>query len=62
MAAHGVVVMIADKEDIYKTYPESSRGADHLRRVLEDPQTIANDALAAAPERVPGGGAARTTA
>jgi len=34
-------------EDIYKVYAESFRGADHLRRVLEEAQTIVNDALAA---------------
>jgi len=33
-------------EDIYKIYAESFRGADHLRRVLEEAQTIVNDALA----------------
>ncbi len=49
-------------EDIYKIYAESFRGVDHLRRILEDAQKIVDDALAAAPERVPGGGAARTTA
>jgi phosphoglucomutase len=36
-------------EDIYKIYAESFRGAEHLRRILEEAQTIANDALAAAP-------------
>ena len=38
-------------EDIYKIYGESFRGADHLRRILEDAQTIVNDALAAAPRQ-----------
>jgi len=38
-------------EDIYKIYAESFRGADHLRRILEEAQTIVNDALAAAPQR-----------
>jgi phosphoglucomutase len=33
-------------EDIYKIYAESFRGADHLRRILEQAQTIVNDALA----------------
>jgi phosphoglucomutase len=33
-------------EDIYKIYAESFRGADHLRRVLEEAQAIVNDALA----------------
>ena len=37
-------------EDIYKIYAESIRGADHLRRILEEAQTIVNDALAAAPQ------------
>ena len=32
-------------EDIYKIYAESFRGADHLRRILEEAQTIVNDAL-----------------
>ncbi len=38
-------------EDIYKIYAESFRGSDHLRRILEEAQTIVNDALAAAPQR-----------
>jgi phosphoglucomutase len=38
-------------EDIYKIYAESFRGADHLRRILEEAQKIVNDALAAATER-----------
>jgi phosphoglucomutase len=33
-------------EDIYKIYGESFQGADHLRRVLEEAQTIVSDALA----------------
>ena len=33
-------------EDIYKIYAESFRGADHLRNILEQAQTIVNDALA----------------
>ncbi len=32
-------------EDIYKIYAESFRGEAHLRRVIEDAQTIVNDAL-----------------
>ncbi|TAM47855.1 MAG: alpha-D-glucose phosphate-specific phosphoglucomutase [Acidobacteria bacterium] len=36
-------------EDIYKIYAESFRGAEHLRRILEEAQTIVNDALAAVP-------------
>jgi phosphoglucomutase len=38
-------------EDIYKIYAESFRGADHLRRILEEAQTTVNKALAAAPQR-----------
>ena len=38
-------------ENIYKIYAESFRGADHLRRILEEAQTIVNDAFAAAPQR-----------
>jgi phosphoglucomutase len=34
-------------EDIYKIYAESFRGEDHLGRILEEAQTIVNDALAA---------------
>jgi phosphoglucomutase len=37
-------------EDIYKIYAESFRGADHLSRILEEVQTIVNEALAA-PQR-----------
>jgi phosphoglucomutase len=33
-------------EDIYKIYAESFRGADHLRRILEEAQEIVGDALA----------------
>jgi hypothetical protein len=36
-------------ENIYKIYAESFRGADHLRRILEEAQTIVSDALAAVP-------------
>jgi phosphoglucomutase len=39
-------------EDLYKIYAESFRGADHLRRILEESQTIVNAALAAAPQRL----------
>jgi phosphoglucomutase len=38
-------------EDIYKIYAESFRGEDHLGRILEEAQTIVNDALVAAPQR-----------
>jgi phosphoglucomutase len=33
-------------EDIYKIYAESFRRADHLRRILEEAQTIVSDAIA----------------
>jgi phosphoglucomutase len=33
-------------ESIYKIYAESFNGADHLRRILEEAQTIVSDALA----------------
>src|SRR5579862_4138689 len=33
-------------EEIYKIYAESFRGADHLRHILEEAQTIVSDALA----------------
>ncbi len=36
-------------EDIYKIYAESFRGADHLRRILAEAQTIVDAALAAHP-------------
>ena len=39
-------------EDIYKIYAESFRGADHLRRILEEAQTIVG-AVLAAPTRQP---------
>ncbi len=32
-------------EDIYKIYGESFRGADHLRRILEEAQAMVDDAL-----------------
>jgi phosphoglucomutase len=38
-------------ENIYKIYAESFRGADHLRRILEEAQTIVSAALAPAPEQ-----------
>ena len=37
-------------EDMYRIYAESFRGADHLRRILDEAQTIVNGALAATPE------------
>jgi phosphoglucomutase len=36
-------------ENIYKIYAESFRGADHLRSILEEAQTIVGEALAALP-------------
>jgi phosphoglucomutase len=33
-------------ENIYKIYAESFQGADHLRRILEQAQTIVSDAVA----------------
>jgi phosphoglucomutase len=36
-------------EDIYKIYAESFRGAGHLRRILEEAQTMVTDALAETP-------------
>jgi phosphoglucomutase len=38
-------------EDIYKIYAESFRGADHLRRILEEAQAMVNDTLAVTPDR-----------
>ncbi|MGD1216728.1 MAG: alpha-D-glucose phosphate-specific phosphoglucomutase, partial [Terriglobales bacterium] len=38
-------------ENIYKIYAESFRGAGHLRRILEEAQTIVSDALAASGPR-----------
>jgi phosphoglucomutase len=34
-------------ENIYKIYAESFRGADHLKRIQEEAQTIVSEALAA---------------
>ncbi len=39
------------KEDIYNIYAESFRGAEHLRLILEEAQTIVNEVLAAEPQR-----------
>lgn len=36
-------------ENIYKIYAESFQGAEHLRRILKEAQTIVSDALTAAP-------------
>jgi phosphoglucomutase len=39
-------------KDIYKIYAESFRGAEHVRHILEEAQTIVNDAIApAAPSK-----------
>jgi phosphoglucomutase len=38
-------------ENIYKIYAESFRGADHLRRILEEAQSIVNTALAVSPQQ-----------
>ena len=38
-------------ENIYEIYAESFWGADHLRRILEEAQTIVGDALAASPQQ-----------
>jgi len=38
-------------EDIYKIYAESFRGADHLRRILEEAQAMVDAALAATERR-----------
>jgi len=38
-------------EDIYKIYAESFRGADHLRHILGEAQTIVGIALAASPQQ-----------
>jgi phosphoglucomutase len=38
-------------ENIYKIYAESFRGADHLRRILEEAQTMVDNTLAGTPER-----------
>jgi phosphoglucomutase len=35
-------------EAIYKIYAESFKGANHLRRIVEEAQTIVNDILAGA--------------
>ena len=35
-------------EEIYKIYAESFHGNDHLKRILEEAQTIVNDAIAPA--------------
>jgi hypothetical protein len=37
-------------EDIYKIYAESFQGANHLRRILQEAQSMVREALAAAPQ------------
>ena len=37
-------------EDVYKIYAESFLGADHLRLVLEEAQTVVDDALSRSPD------------
>ena len=37
-------------ENIYKIYAESFRGTDHLRRILEEAQTIVSNTLTASPQ------------
>lgn len=37
-------------EAIYKIYAESFRGTEHLRRILDEAQTIVSKALAASPQ------------
>ena len=39
-------------EDIYKIYAESFRGADHLRRIIEEAQAIVGEALAVGTQQV----------
>jgi phosphoglucomutase len=38
-------------EDIYRIYAESFSGADHLKRIQDEAQTMVNDAMAAKPQR-----------
>jgi phosphoglucomutase len=38
-------------ENIYKIYAESFRGAEHLRHILEEAQTIVGEALAVSPQQ-----------
>lgn len=38
-------------EDIYKSYAESFRGADNLQQILEEAQTIVNEAMPSAAAR-----------
>jgi phosphoglucomutase len=42
-------------ENIYKIYAESFRGAEHLRRILEEAQRLVSETLAAAPVPERGG-------
>jgi len=40
-----------ETENIYKIHVESFRGADHLRRIMEEAQAIVGDALEASPQQ-----------
>lgn len=40
-----------ETENIYKIYAESFRGADHLRRIMEEAQAIVGEALEASPQQ-----------
>jgi len=52
MAENGwFAVRPSGTEDIYKIYAESFRGADHLRRILEEAQAIVSDALGESPDK-----------
>ena len=41
---------VRDREYLQDLCGESFRGADHLRRILEEAQSIVSDALAASPQ------------
>jgi phosphoglucomutase len=40
-------------ESVYKIYAESFKGPDHLRRIMDEAQAIVNEAVTAAPRRLP---------
>ena len=44
----------SETEDIYKIYAESFRGANHLKRIQEEAQTIVNDTLKSSVPQRPG--------
>ena len=51
VTAHGwFAARPSGTEDIYKIYAESFQGADHLRLILEEAQSMVSEALAAAPQ------------